>query len=221
MNTTTLNSSKANLKFTTILIVFILCSMIATLFWLLVIVKPTELKSLIEDDGPIQLFGYYSILLAFFISLGLVFIEPVRRSSYLCLSYLLLFYALREGDYHYRVSEYAKATQIKRFYSHEMIPISTKLFMACITLLFLYCFFKYLKNNKAIFFNALRAKLPWAIITLCWGIIFFLSQAIDQLPFFHNIVGQVFEEVFEAGAEVFALCALLLFRFQDKKLLWK
>ena len=146
-----------------------------------------------------------------------MFLDPIRRRSYLLLSYLLLFYTLREGDYHYRVSEYAKATQIKRFYSHEMIPFSTKVLMASITLLFLCCLYRYIKENKDVFLGALQSRLPWALMTFFWGSVFFLSQLIDQLPFFHNVIGQVFEEVFEATAELLALIAVLLFRYQSCK----
>jgi len=125
-----------------------------------------------------------------------------------------MFYTLREADYHYELSEYAKASQFKRFFSHELIPISSKLFLASIVILFFVVAYRFLKAGKEPFLHALRARLPWAIFAVFWGGVAFLSQAIDQIPYFHTAVGQVYEEVFEASAEILALCAVVLFRIQ-------
>ncbi len=172
------------------------------------------LKQLIEDSGPVQMVGQTSIFLAFCISLYYAFADKIRRSSYLPLSYLLLFYTLREADYHYKVSDYAKVSQIKRFYLHDMIPLSTKLLMATILLLFLVVFYRYVMREKDGFLLAFKQKLPWAIFVFAWFCVAFLSQAIDQIPLFHNVAGQVFEEVFESTAEILVLIALVLFRIQ-------
>lgn len=172
------------------------------------------IKALIEDSGPVQMVGQTAITLAFCISVYYTFADKVRRSSYLSLSYILLFYTLREADYHYKVSEYAKATQFKRFYLHEMIPLSTKLLMASIVILFLVVFFRYLKKEKEGFLIALKERLPWAIFALAWFCVAFLSQAVDQIPLFHNVTGQVFEEIFESSAEILVLFGLILFRIQ-------
>ena len=137
-----------------------------------------------------------------------------RRTDYIHLSYLLMFYALREADYHYEVSEHAKATQFKRFFSHELISLSSKLFLATIVILFLVVLYRYLKTQKPVFIEALINRLPWALCAFAWGVVFFLSQAVDQIPVFHNVTGQVFEEIFESSAEVLALLAMVLFRLQ-------
>jgi hypothetical protein len=171
-------------------------------------------KQAIEDDGPVQLVGQICIALTFLICLYYAVVDKARRSSYLPLSYLLLFYTLREADYHYKVSEFAKATQFKRFYSHEMIPLSTKLFMAAIVLLFLLVLFRYLKQERAGFVLALQRRLPWALCAFAWAGVFVMSQVVDNIPFFHNVTGQVIEEVFESGAEVLALLAVMLFRVE-------
>ena len=172
------------------------------------------LKALIEDDGPVQLVGQTCIALAFFSCLFYSLVDRERRSSYLPLSYLLLFYTLREADYHYKVSEYAKVTQIKRFYSHELIPFSTKVLMATLVILFLVVLYRYLKREKEGYLLALRKRLPWAIFAFFWGGTFVLSQIVDQLPVLHNATGQIFEEILESSAEVLALLALILFRLQ-------
>ena len=158
--------------------------------------------------------GQIAITLAFILGMLFTIIDRQRRTSFLMLSYLLMFYMLREADYHYKVSEYAKATQIKRFFSHEMIPVHTKLFLAAIIILFLVTLFQYLRMEKNTFINALRQKLPWAMFAMAWAIVFFLSQLIDQVPWTNNPAGQAFEEVFEAGAEVLALLSIILFRVQ-------
>ena len=186
----------------------------ATFLWLLSVDDPVALKVLIEDSGPVQLLGQTCIALAFLSCLVYAIVDAPRRASYLPLSYLLLFYTLREADYHYKVSPYAKATQFKRFYTHELIPLPTKLMMATLVILFLVVLYRYLKREKPTLIRALRQKLPWAIYAVLWAGCFVLSQIVDQLPMLHNVIGQVFEEVFESSAEVLALIALILFRVQ-------
>lgn len=181
---------------------------------LLGVEDPVRLKALIEDDGPVQMVGQTCIFIAFGLACCFALLDRQRRVAYTQLSYLLMFYALREADFHYKVSEHAKATQFKRFFSHELIPLSTKLFLAAIVLLFLVVMYRYLRAQLPTFLAGLRARLPWALAVLAWGGVFFMSQAVDQIPAFHNVTGQVFEEIFESGAEVLALLAMLLFRIQ-------
>ncbi len=200
--------------FTGVLFALLALAMLSAIVLLLGVEDPVRLKQLIEDDGPVQGAGLLAITLAFALSVWFTLTDGLRRSSYLHLSYLLLFYMLREADYHYKLSEYAKATQFKRFFAHELIPISKKLFLATIVILFLVVLYRYLRRELPGFFIALRRHLPWALCTACWAGVFFLSQAVDQIPLFHNEQGQVIEEVFEAGAEVLALVAMLLFRVQ-------
>lgn len=203
-----------SLRVTAVLFTLLAVAMFASITTLLSVEDQVQLKALIEDSGPVQMLGQTAIALAFSLCLLYTVFDRQRRTSYLMLSYLLLFYTLREADYHYKLSEYAKATQFKRFFAHEMIPISTKLFLATIVILFLVTLYRYLRTEKDGFIEALRLKLPWALCALGWGAVFFLSQLIDQLPWFHNEAGQVFEEVFEASAEVLALVAVVLFRAQ-------
>ncbi len=192
----------------------LLVSMAVALAVLLSVDDQVRLKELIEDSGPVQAVGQYAIAAAFLLGLLFTAIDPARRRSYLYLSYLLMFYTLREADYHYKLSEYAKATQFKRFFSHEMIPLSSKVFLASIVILFVIVFVTYLKEHRHTFLRALGCRLPWALMAGAWGLVFFLSQAVDQIPWFHNVTGQVFEEVFESSAEVLALLAMILFRLQ-------
>lgn len=199
---------------TLVLIFVILALMVASTAWLLSVGDPVALKILIEDSGPVQLVGQTCIALAFLGCLFYALVDMKRRSSYLPLSYLLLFYTLREADFHYKVSPYAKATQFKRFYLHDMIPLSTKLLMAAIVILFLVVLYRYLRQEKQGFLLALKQKLPWAIFAFGWAGVFVSSQIVDQIPLFHNVTGQVFEEVLESSAEVIALLALILFRMQ-------
>lgn len=201
-------------KITLLLFALVLAAMGGSILWLGSVDDPVRLKALIEDSGPVQLTGQTAIAMAFALSLVFCIIDRQRRSSFLMLSYLLMFYTLREADYHYKVSEHAKATQFKRFFSHEMIPISTKLFLAAIVILFLVVLYKYLRKEKDTFLMALRNRLPWALFALAWGVVFFMSQFIDQVPVFHTVHGQVFEEVFEASAEVLALLSIILFWVQ-------
>ena len=201
-------------RFVLVLLTLLLALLIAAVAWLLSVEDPVLLKQLIEDSGPVQLVGQSCIALAFCCALFYALVDRERRSSYLPLAYLLLFYTLREADYHYKVSEYAKATQIKRFYSHELIPLSTKLMMASLIILFLVVLWRYLKREKEGFLRALRQKLPWAVFAFLWAGTFGLSQIVDQLPMFHNVTGQVFEEIFESSAEILALIAMILFRVQ-------
>ncbi|PLW67496.1 hypothetical protein [Pseudohalioglobus lutimaris] len=181
---------------------------------LLSIDDPVYLKLLIEDAGPVQLVGQVAIFIAFGLACLFAITDGQRRVAYTQLSYLLMFYALREADYHYKVSEHAKATQFKRFFSHELIPLSSKLFLATIVILFLVVLYRYLRTQRPVFIAALRDGLPWALCALAWSGVFFLSQAVDQIPVFHNVTGQVFEEIFESSAEVLALLAMILFRAQ-------
>ncbi|MEH6592688.1 MAG: hypothetical protein V7746_20645 [Halioglobus sp.] len=202
-------------KVTYALIILVLTLMAMGAATLLSIDDPVRQKQLISDSGLVQMIGQTSIALAFALCLFFAVTDTQRRSSYLPLSYLLMFYTLREADYHYKVSEYAKATQFKRFYSHEMIPLSTKLFMAAIVLLFLVVLYRYAMQEKEGFLLALKKRLPWAVFSLGWACVFVLSQLIDQLPVFHHTVeGPLFEEIFESGAEVIALIAVVLFRIQ-------
>lgn len=201
-------------KFTVGFIILLTGVAIASMVWLLSVDDPVRLKNLIEDDGPVQLVGQIAIALAFALALLYSVIDRSRYGSYLLLSYLLMFYTLREADYHYKLSEYAKASQFKRFFSHELIPISSKLFLASIVILFLVVAYRFLKAGREPFLRALKARLPWAIFAAFWGMVAFLSQAIDQIPHFHTAVGQVYEEVFEASAEILMLFAVVLFRIQ-------
>ena len=194
----------------------LLCLMILALVVLLSVDDPVRLKVIIEDDGPVQAVGQTAIAIAFAMALWFSIADRYRRRSYIYLSYLLMFYTLREADYHYKLSEYAKATQFKRFFSHEMIPLSSKLFLFTIVVLFLYVFYTYLKEHRETFLLSLRRGTPWALMTGAWGLVFFLSQFVDQIPLFHNVTGQVFEEVFESSAEVLALVAMVLFRMQAR-----
>jgi hypothetical protein len=201
-------------RVTFVLFAALLAQMVAALVVLLSVDDPVRLKELIEDSGPVQAVGQYAIAAAFLIGLLFSATDRLRRRSYLYLSYLLMFYALREADYHYKLSEYAKATQFKRFFSHEMIPLSSKLFLFSIVVLFLIVFVTYLKDHHHTFLRALRCRLPWSLMAGAWALVFFLSQAVDQIPWFHNVTGQVFEEVLESSAEVLALLAMILFRLQ-------
>lgn len=189
-------------------------AMLTSIALLLSVGDPKHMKFLIEDSGPVQMTGQLSIGAAFGLCLLSAVFDSKRRGAFIMLSYLLMFYFLREADYHYKVSEFAKATQFKRFYLHDMIPLSTKLFMASIIILFLVTLVKYLRQEKATFLHSLQMRLPWALCCGVWFVVFGLSQTIDQLPIFHNVIGQVFEEVFEASAEVIALLAVILFRLQ-------
>jgi hypothetical protein len=192
----------------------ILAAMVVSIAWLLSVGDGVRLQQLIEDDGPVQFVGQTCIALTFLICLFYAIVDKKRRSSFIPLSYLLLFYTLREADYHYKVSPFAKATQFKRFYSHEMIPLSTKLFMAAIVILFLVVLFRYLKQERPGFLSAVKQRLPWALFASAWAGVFVMSQIVDQLPIFHNVTGQVIEEVFESTAEVLALISVILFRLQ-------
>lgn len=191
-----------------------LAVMVVSIAWLLSVGDDVRLAQLIEDDGPVQLVGQTCIALTFLICVFYAIVDKKRRSSFIPLSYLLLIYTLREADYHYEVSPFAKATQFKRFYSHEMIPLSTKLFMAAIIILFLVVLFRYLKQERPGFLSAVQQRLPWALFASAWAGIFVMSQIVDQIPLFHNVTGQVFEEVFESSAEVLALISVILFRMQ-------
>ena len=96
-----------------------------------------------------------------------------------------------------------------------MIPISTKLFMASIVILFLVVLYRYLKQEKPVFIQALKDRLAWAVFSVAWACVFGMSQLVDQLPMFHHTaMGPVIEEVFESSAEVLALGAVILFRIQ-------
>ncbi len=201
-------------KITAILFILLGITALGSMALLLSVTDTSQLKGLIEDSGPVQMVGQTAIALAFAISLYFVLADNKRRSAYLSLSYLLLFYTLREADYHYKLSEHAKASQFKRFFSHEMIPLSSKLFLAAIVILFLTVFYRYLRDEKAGFLRALRDKLPWALITFAWAGVAFLSQLIDQLPVFHTVTGQVFEEIFESTAEILVLMGMIVFRIQ-------
>ncbi|AQA18785.1 hypothetical protein BST95_11595 [Halioglobus japonicus] len=192
----------------------VLAAMAVTGWQLLSIPDSFEIKRLIEDAGPVQLAGQSAIFTAFGLACLFALLDRERRVAYVQLSYLLMFYALREADYHYELSDHAKATQFKRFFSHEMIPLSTKLFLAAIVILFLVVMYRYLKAQLPVFLRSLRVQLPWAIFAFAWAVVFFLSQAIDQIPVFHNVTGQVFEEIFESGAEFLVLIAMILFRLQ-------
>jgi len=192
----------------------LLVAMACAIAVLLSVGDPVQLKVLIEDSGPVQLVGQTAIFIAFGLGCLFAMVDSERRVAYIHLSYLLMFYALREADYHYKVSEHAKATQFKRFFLHDQIPFATKLFLATIVVLFLVVMYRYLKTQKPVFIAALRDKLPWALCAFAWAGVFFLSQAVDQIPLFHNVIGQVFEEIFESSAEVLALTAMILFRVQ-------
>lgn len=192
----------------------VLAAMVGSAAVLLSVDDAARLKQLIEDSGPVQLVGQTAIFVAFGLACLFALVDSRRRTDYLYLSYLLMFYALREADYHYKLSEHAKATQFKRFFSHEQIPLYSKLFLATIVVLFLLVMYRYLRKQKPVFIVALKARLPWALFALAWGGVFFLSQLVDQVPVFHNVTGQVFEEIFESSAEVLALLAMILFRVQ-------
>ena len=199
---------------TAVIFGLLLAAMLASAAVLLAVDDPVRLKQLIEDSGPVQLVGQTAIFAAFALAGLFALFDRRRGTDYLCLCYLLMFYALREADYHYKVSEHAKATQFKRFFSHELIPLYTKLFLATIVILFLVVMYRYLKKQKPVFIAALKARLPWALMAFAWGGVFFLSQLVDQVPLFHNVTGQVFEEIFESSAEVLVLTAMILFRLQ-------
>lgn len=192
----------------------VVTAMLVAIAVLLSVDDPVRLKFLIEDSGPVQLTGQYAIGTAFGLCLLSALLDKKRRGSFIFLSYLLMFYFLREADYHYEVSEYAKATQFKRFYLHEMIPLQTKLAMAALVILFLVVLVKYLRQERATFTTAVKSGMPWALCCVFWFFVFGMSQTIDQVPIFHTVTGQVFEEVFEASAEVIALLAVILFRAQ-------
>ena len=201
-------------RVTVILFSLLLAAMVVAIAVLLSVDDTVYLKQLIEDAGPVQLLGQTAIFIAFGLACLYALVDGKRRSAYTHLSYLLMFYALREADFHYKVSEHAKATQFKRFFSHELIPVYKKLFLAAIVILFLVVMYRYLKAQKPVFIAALKDQLPWAFCALAWAGVFFLSQAVDQIPWFHNVHGQVLEEVFESSAEVLALTAMILFRLQ-------
>ena len=188
--------------------------LVGSLVLLLSVSDPVYLKQLIEDSGPVQMVGQIAITLTFLLCVFYSLVDSKRRSAWLSLSYLMLFYALREADYHYKLSEHAKASQFKRFFSHEMIPLSSKIFLAAIVLLFLVVIYRYIRGQHQVFLQALREKLPWALFVFAWVGVAFLSQAIDQIPLFHTTHGQVFEEVFEATAEILTLLAVIIFRAQ-------
>lgn len=192
----------------------VLLAIVATIGILLSVDDPVKLKALIEDSGPVQTTGLVCVALAFACALFYSIFDVQRRGAYLMLSYLLMFYTLREADFHYKLSPYAKATQFKRFFGHELIPLSSKLFLAAIVALFLFTLYRYLRDQKQAYLQALRLHTPWAWYALAWAGIFVLSQMVDQVPLFHNERGQVFEEVFEASAEALALLAMILFRVQ-------
>jgi len=190
-----------------IIILGAILAVMATTGWQFLSIQDSfEIKRLIEDAGPVQLTGQLAIFAAFGLACVFALLDRERRVAYVQLSHLLMFYALREADYHYELSDHAKATQFKRCFSHEMIPLSIKLFRVVM--------YRYLKAQRPVFLRSLRAQLPWAIFAFAWAVVFFLSQAIDQMPVFHNLTGQVFEEIFASGAEVLVLIAMILFRLQ-------
>ena len=210
----TISTPYPSLRTTGMLFAVLLVSILISLGLLLSVEDPVRLKALIEDDGPVQGAGLLCVSLCLLLSLYYTLADPGRRHSYLLLSYLLLFYTLREADYHYKLSDYAKATQFKRFFLHENIPLSSKVFLATIVVLFLVTLYQYLKREKQGFLNALEQRLPWTLFSVAWAGSFVLSQIVDQVPVFHNVTGQVAEEVLEASAQIFALVAMLLFRYQ-------
>ena len=199
---------------TTALFVLLFAAMLASGIALLSVEDSRQLKALIEDDGPVQLLGQTAIFAAFGLACLYALLDGRRTSDYLHLSYLLMFYALREADFHYKLSEHAKATQFKRFFLHDLIPLSSKLFLAAIVILFLVVMSRYLKRQRPVFIAALKARLPWALCAFAWGVVLFLSQLVDQVPLFHNVTGQVFEEIFESSAEVLVLMGMIFFRLQ-------
>ena len=203
-----------SLAVTGALFALLFAGMAVAIALLLGVDDPARLKYLIEDSGPVQGLGQAAIGLAFACALLYTLLDRKRRVSYLFLSYLLMFYFLREADYHYKLSEHAKATQFKRFFLHDQIPLTSKLFLATIVVLFLVVLYRYLRDHRQGLVRALRQRLPWAIGAVVWAAVFAASQLVDQVPLFHTTQGQVIEEVFEASAEVIALLSLLLFRLQ-------
>lgn len=193
---------------------FILLGIAGSLALLLSVEDPVRLKALIEDQGPVQGLGLSCVALSLLISLFFALTDSERRASYIRLSYLLLFYTLREADFHYKLSEHAKATQFKRFFLHDQIPLSSKIFLATIVILFLFTLYQYLRNERQGFLLAVQQRLPWALFAVAWAGAFVMSQIVDQVPLFHNVSGQVAEEVLESSAQIFALVAMILFRIQ-------
>ena len=108
----------------------------------------------------------------------------------------------------------ALASERERRMRAEAALAANKLLMAAIVILFLVVLYRYLKQERDGFLLALKQRLPWAFFTRGWSGVFVLSQLVDQIPFFHNAIGQIFEEVFESCAEVFVLIAAVLFRIQ-------
>lgn len=151
------------------LVIGLLVAVVCSLAFLLSVNDPVYLKALIEDDGPVQLVGQIAITAAFVLCLLYTVVDKKRYSNYLSLSYLLLFYTLREADYHYELSDHAKASQFKRFFSHELIPLSSKLFLLAIVIVFFIAVYRLVKSGRAPFFVALRKRLPWAIFVVLWG----------------------------------------------------
>ena len=160
MNTNAYHRPCPSLAVTAVLFGLVFTVMTITIVWLIGVDDPVRLKYLIEDSGPVQGVGQTAIGLAFACALLYTIADRERRVSYLFLSYLLMFYFLREADYHYKLSEHAKATQFKRFFLHDQIPLTSKLFLATIVILFLVVLYRYLRDHREVRLRARQQRRP-------------------------------------------------------------
>lgn len=172
-------------------------------------VSPEVGRSLVADDGPVQLVTFGILVASSIAALVLARRHAFERTTLMLTSVALLIYAGREADLN-------KASWLPRdyanidFYTSASVPLWQKgafgLVMLSLTAVAVGLVVRVVPRLP----GDLRLRKPWVLYSAIWMVVLVTSQVSDRSAWNAQLAGQAFEEILEciaSGIVLLAVCA--------------
>lgn len=191
-----------------------------SLIVLLKMVDPELRKSLIEENGLIEL----SSCIGYFVCLAMLsFFKVNDAKSKWCIMLILLAFGLRELDFHVLFTTMG-ITKTK-FYLSPEVPVLEKVFGIFVFASLAYIVFYVVRRHFSAYMVALKEREPFAAGVFFGILLIFASKGIDGLPRQLNSIGfditknmvgwmSIIEETIELGIPVMFMISIATYFYR-------
>ncbi len=201
--------------------IFIAFSIMGISMLALYSIDQTMAKSMLVDDGLIQILTAAVLIVSFIICLQRVLRKIPPTFKWAELTFLLLIYAMREMDFHRLFTE-EHISRLKLYTGPY--PLHEKLIGGIVLLPTIIIFLHFIVGHLRFFWSQLKKKQSWAVHLIVWAILMFSSQMLDKSRWNGNFIELVLEENMEFGAAIMILLILIKYpislshSFEDSQL---
>jgi hypothetical protein len=172
-----------------------------------------RMPGIAHDDGLIQLTTIAVLVGNLLFAAYRTWSTDGKRTNLGLITYILIFYALREADFH-KFGNYPEHIANRRFYASAEIPMLDRVLFGALLLTLFAAIVVLLVRISPSLVKALRRTEDWAVYAVVWFITLVLTQVSDHSFFNDYFWGATLEEVGElvaAGAN-----CLIVWRFPNE-----